>query len=351
MPDMPDLPSNLPSNLTTAVMLQCSIDAIKQNATVAKMVSLDRLDSSHFFADIAQPPPEKPAISLTKVTSVNIAEEHRLFTSVQNDWYLSHDLFSSGFGFLGNLSIDVLRVVFLLLDVLLLLYRFSNIYLNSIILSRCLSSDVEDEFRAFPQHKLNGGQQKEISTKSLPIQNRDDRTANAILTSSLHEHNIISSEYVDDGCVSESRNKLALQIASANKELDMKQNSLQQKLGRNLNNDATRMLIAKMLRSNTLPKSIFLCLLAVLFYIIVRSTLLLLSTEVLLSIDLFGVYLGAINVQVNQTNWYLSDEAVQFNEVTLNFYESQMNLELLNLQTLLEYFNSGKNSLQPIILL
>lgn len=341
---MPDMP-NLLSNLTTAVMLQCSTDAVKQNATIAKIVSLDRLDSSHFFADITQRPPEKPAITLTKVTSINIAEEHRLFTSVQNDWYLTHDLFSSGFSFLGNLSIDVLRVMFLLLDVFLLLYRFSNIYLNSIILSRCLSSDIDDEFRVFPERKLNGGHQKEMSSKSLPVRNLDDRTASAILTSSLHEHNIISGEYTDDSCVSESHNKLALQIASSNKELDRKQNALQQQMGGSVNNDATRMLIAKMLRSNTLPKSIFLCVLAVLFYIIVRSTLLLLNTEVLLSVDVFGVYLGAINVQVNQTNWYLSDEAVQFNEVTLNFYESQMNLELLNLQTLLEYFNSGKKNI------
>ena len=45
---------------------------------------------------------------------------------------------------------------------------------------------------------------------------------------------------------------------------------------------------------------------------------------------------------MNQTNWYLAQQAQHLNDITMEIYKSQMRSELSHLQSMLEYFNVGK---------
>ena len=49
-------------------------------------------------------------------------------------------------------------------------------------------------------------------------------------------------------------------------------------------------------------------------------------------------------LQVNQTNWYLVQQAEHFNNMTMQIYGQQMRAELLNLHTMLTYFNAGRGN-------
>ena len=100
---------------------------------------------------------------------------------------------------------------------------------------------------------------------------------------------------------------------------------------------SVRMIVARVLESETVPKIIITSVSVVLFYVVVRLSMLLLNVEMLTNID----YVNAINLEVNQTNGYMADESRHFNEITMNVYTTQMRSELLNLQGLLEYFNAG----------
>jgi len=98
-----------------------------------------------------------------------------------------------------------------------------------------------------------------------------------------------------------------------------------------------RSVVARVLESETVPKIIITSVSVVLFYVVVKLSMLLLNVEMLTNID----YVNTINLEVNQTNGYLADDSRHFNEITMNVYSAQMRSELLSLQGLLDYFNAG----------
>jgi len=82
--------------------------------------------------------------------------------------------------------------------------------------------------------------------------------------------------------------------------------------------------------------------LALVLYVGSRSLVEALDAGLLTRVDVLRVYVDAVGVRVNQTNGYISDDAVYLNEVVRSVYGDQMRSELLNLQALVDFFNAGR---------
>ncbi len=106
--------------------------------------------------------------------------------------------------------------------------------------------------------------------------------------------------------------------------------------------DSCRHTIGKLLQSSLIPKLLIASVLLLIFYILISSACVVLSVDTLSDVGAFRLFMAGLEAQVNQTNWYLSQQAAHFNQVTMRIYESQMRSELLHLQSMLEYFNNGK---------
>ena len=66
------------------------------------------------------------------------------------------------------------------------------------------------------------------------------------------------------------------------------------------------------------------------------------SADTITNLDGFRTFLVSLDVLVNRTNWYLAEQSNYYNNITMDIYKNQMTSELLNFQSLLQYFNSGK---------
>ncbi len=106
--------------------------------------------------------------------------------------------------------------------------------------------------------------------------------------------------------------------------------------------DSCRHTIGKLLQSSLIPKLLIASVLLLMFYVLVSTASVVLSVDTLSDVGAFRLFMAGLEAQVNQTNWYLSQQAAHFNEVTMRIYESQMRSELLHLQSMLEYFNNGR---------
>ncbi len=115
--------------------------------------------------------------------------------------------------------------------------------------------------------------------------------------------------------------------------------------------------ILRILQSATIPKIVMGIIIVVLFCFIVDAVLLLFSADMMADMHAFQMFLVGLDVQVNRTNWYLSGQAKHFNTITMNIYKRQMTSELLHFQSMVEYFNAGKihichsNTLKAVIFL
>ena len=100
--------------------------------------------------------------------------------------------------------------------------------------------------------------------------------------------------------------------------------------------------LGDLLKSRVVPKLLVCAVIVVFFYFVITIVTALFSIDVLVDVDGFQSFVMGLEVQVNQTNWYLSQQADHFNDITMKIYQRQMKSELLNLESMLEFFNQGK---------
>ena len=133
------------------------------------MKPLHHLDAAHFFstggggsaaADVESPsaagtPHGRDGVGprLPAVVGGNVAEEYRLLAAASATRSGAPDAASrhhhhrhraAAAGYLELLDLDALRVVFLVLDALLLLHRITNVYLGGLVVSRRCDGDALD---------------------------------------------------------------------------------------------------------------------------------------------------------------------------------------------------------------
>jgi len=89
-------------------------------------------------------------------------------------------------------------------------------------------------------------------------------------------------------------------------------------------------------------KAVIAVALALVLYVGSRWLVEALDAGLLTRVDVLRVYVDAVAIRVNQTNRYISDDAVYLNDVARAVYGDQMRSELLNLQALVDFFNAGQ---------
>jgi len=95
------------------------------------------------------------------------------------------------------------------------------------------------------------------------------------------------------------------------------------------------------LRGVCIVKAVIAVALALVLYVGSRSLVEALDAGLLTRVDVLRVYVDAVGIRVNQTNRYISDDAVYLNDIARAVYGDQMRSELLNLQALVDFFNAG----------
>jgi len=126
----------------------CQLPGARRPPAVSQMKPLDHLDAAHFFSTGAtkepSPTPHGADASprLPSVVGGNVAEEYRLLASATQTSASASAPHQHGGGYLELLDLDALRIVFLLLDAMLLLYRITNVYVGGLIVSRRFDDDA-----------------------------------------------------------------------------------------------------------------------------------------------------------------------------------------------------------------
>jgi len=124
----------------------CHLSGVRRPPSVSRMKPLDRLDAAHFFStgSTAQPSPTphdgNGSPRLPSVIGGNVAEEYRLLASGTHSPVPA--AVPQRHSYLELLDLDSLRIVFLLLDALLLLYRITNVYMGGLVVSRRFEDDA-----------------------------------------------------------------------------------------------------------------------------------------------------------------------------------------------------------------
>lgn len=123
------------------------VGGARRPPAVSRMKPLDHLDAAHFFStgSTAEPSPTPHDADgsprLPSVVGGNVAEEYRLLASATQ---ISVPAAAPRYhSYLELLDIDSLRVVFLLLDALLLLYRITNVYMGGLVVSRHFEEEAD----------------------------------------------------------------------------------------------------------------------------------------------------------------------------------------------------------------
>lgn len=249
----------------------------------------------------------------------------------------------------NEINADILRIVFLILDALLLTYRFTSMYANGITIWKHFSDTISSNFEVF--HGPDGSVLTETSVARTRLSRERKPPDFSIPESFLSPcntyvegdyHHPLDTNDLIHGCTERG--------AMEEPQTEAGEIVLPPTLSFESNADTIKAVVTQILKSSALLKLIVMGILLLGCYVIIKSTVLFLDVRVFTSFDCFGMYINAIRVQVNLSNWYLTDEARYFNGATMGYYRNQMESELASLQGLLEYFNSGKKQFSDSVL-
>lgn len=301
------------------------------------------LDSSKFFA------PHLPGKSIEGPTfkSTHIDEQYK-FLSKSAALADIKAIFSID-EFMESFDVQLLKILFLVLDVLIVIYRLSRTYMTATTLCR----GFEESVTLQPgQHVIKAPPLKEHELQNLRNQAKH---------MAPEERTSCETGYPDRDTVDTTLTDYSATLDSQKSMLQPKTNStplhptyIHNDVGSTKSNasephkwtkqklDTCKQFTGKVLQSSIVPKLLLAFVLLILFYVVVSVMCVVFSLDTLEEVDAFRAFLAGLEVQVNQTNWYLDSQSEHFNTVTMKIYETQMRSELLHLQSMLEYFNTGE---------
>lgn len=243
--------------------------------------------------------------------------------------------------FMRNDFIDILRVVFLVLDAILFVYRFSHTYCSATSLcygfDDCLSLDgsinhnggrgsVRSNRQNNESHKNSGqnhlGQNRTSDqTQYDPIPGDNVAEKPPQLRSSLRTHssaddthsNAHSSRTKPDSTFSSKHRMWRLFCRSA----------------------------GLLVRSSAIPKLLLVCVLVLVVYNVLALVSDYIDVDLFLRSGALDEVLGRLDQHSEQTDQYLDIQADHLNVVSLRHYRIAMQMDLLNVEGLLAFFNAG----------
>jgi len=268
---------------------------------------------------------------MSKVTSnIYLKENHE--TSSRNMSAFSAQLF------MQNEFIDILRVIFLVLDAILFIYRFSHMYSSATSLyygfDDCFSLDgsisQNDGRSSLRSHKQNS------ETNKNSGQNHVGQTR----TNDHSEYDPIPGENVVE------KPQLRSSLRTHSSADDTQSNAYSSRTKPDFSSkhqtwQVFRRSAGLLIRSSAIPKLLLACVAVLLVY----NVLAVVSDHV--DVDFF-LHNGALDEVLNrldqhseQTDQYLDLQADHLNAVSLTHYRAAMRTDLLNVEGLLAFFNAG----------
>ena len=229
--------------------------------------------------------------------------------------------------------VDVLRIVFIVLDAILFVYRFSHTYCNAT--SLCCGFD--DCLPLEGSISLNGGSGRTQNHKQHG-KNSGHNNIGASKTSGGH-----TRQYDQIDSISEkpqlrsslrTHSSVADTVSSTQTSKPDSVFSMKHRTWRSL----LRFTVG-LVRSSAMPKLIVACVVVLLVY----NVLAVVSDHVDVDSVLHNGVLGEVlsRLDQDQTDQYLDIQADHLNTVSLKHYEAAMRTDLLNVEGLLAVFNAG----------
>lgn len=322
---------------------KCDTPAGDKSNNMTTQTPAIELDASKYFA------PHLPGRSIRGpiFRAENVEQEYRFLTEADSSKL--KDTHFSMETFIDNMDTHILKIIFIVLDILLVIHRLSRTYMTATTLCRGFEESVN--YKACKNTNVHANM-KESELQNMrnhaKHMNPDDRTAEQTY---LHDDkDQIDSGLTDYSTTLDSQKSMLPSKANSNSMQGMVRNDIRggkpyptnQTEWRQENKfEMCRNMIISVLQNSLIPKLLIAFVLLLLFHTCVVLTCLIFSVDTVSELDGFQAYLAGLDVQVNQTNWYLSQQATHFNNVTMKIYEQQMRSELLHLQGMLEYFNAG----------
>lgn len=337
----PDGPTfNVPFvNLTH---LHCTTDGSRNIPNMKHLLQLDRLHSFRFFSTRVSSKIHDIGLGMSSSTA-RLHEDRQqtqgdsLQQETEDDSRFCDDLSNlETFVFSG-----VLRTVFLVLDAVLLLYRFTAMYSNGLTLWRRLTGSSNGSARSNIGRSMST-ERTLTPSNAVPDRRHPEFTAaefgSPLCETSSDFHHRRTDRLTAVGqhrqnCV--KRRTEVARVGSSDVVFAHLPSSTQS------NGESVKVIVIRILQSGTLIKFLFAGVVLLVSYVVLKSTVLFLNTEVFIGIDCFNMYINAIAVQMNESNWYVSDEAKHLNQLAVDYHRNHVQSELTNLKGLLEYFNSG----------
>lgn len=234
-----------------------------------------------------------------------------------------------------HLSLQFVWVVFVVLDAILLIYRFSHTF----IIARSLYQGFEDT--VFIKKKTY-----KPESQDFPTANKEYTNRNADYHLTEYVPNIDSRTTIPPppqaNCVpnnSQNGQKIVDQYRA--KQKSPKRVHFHNSAVTHSSDICSKSAVLNCMQGATVPKIVLglVVLVQVVWLDDVMSVVL--SAEILADLDGFRMFLVGLDVQVNRTNWYLKEQAKYYNNITMEIYRVQMKSELLHFQSMLRYFNTG----------
>jgi hypothetical protein len=309
-----------------------------------------RINSSRFMA------PHLPGRSIVgpKLKMAEIREEYKYLippeSAPQKTNLFTFDEMTESF------NLGLLRLVFIILDVLILIYRISRTFM----VARTLC-------QGFDETKMISGKEVKLTEKKQPKEKKcadrqlfdgpSDQQRQTVVGEREYSSNAVQDGTLPDYMTSidshrsmlpppapncsnntQNGNKLSHHYAASSSQRGDPWNKISAP-------SSLKETILRLLESSTIPKIVMAMLILVLFCFLVNCVSLILSVDMMADVDAFRMFLVGLDVQVNRTNWYLTEQAKHFNTITMSIYKGQMTSELLHFQSLVQYFNTEQQRL------
>lgn len=337
-PGLPSVP------LLSTNSLQCSLDKDDSVPNLTRRTPLYQLHSSHFFSssfpeDLTLPDVGGTVVEDAKLQGTSSGKRGK----TQKPEVPNQVVFSTNF-FLDGLDTDLLRIAFIVLDLLVLTYRCTLTYVTVRALRRRFSHHPlrlrESEFGPWP-----------TSGDAIPTATDINESMLGVEPSPLdqpQQHNNISNQnniYTDPQTLvvqNTQRTPPPVNPRGTCGAQKLPSGSINSPVSSSETQYASmRVVFGRLIENDAFPKVIILAMFVVLVYAFLRLVSVLLDVRFLVGVRAFGVFVNVLSVQVNQTNIYILDQAKFFNDVAMKTFEAQMDSELANLQAMVEFFNAG----------
>lgn len=219
--------------------------------------------------------------------------------------------------FQETLATPCLWVFCLILDVLLLSYRVSHIFLSARRIQATLSYDSKGLYSSYKRvHQSNG---RTPHGDELCLQFHDDVS----LPSRRPQDSAVPAVVDSQSCFTPR---------GVYDNVDFVSNS---------GSGLLRTVVVVLFTSRALPKVLVALTLVSVFCTAVHTCWKMLDPEMLSSTGFLSMYVHPITVQVNLTKEFVVSQVQRYHQVTIDIYRNQMLLDIHNLQGLLTFFNSG----------